>query len=100
MCNTQQTLKKIMDVHSSNSQRILKNEQKLGSFSAKYKQHLKYDMSGTDVCKFMSFKLVKHINPNYVMKTFTTPNCSLTISGIWFNAKHHFSSHQKFSSHF
>ena len=63
MYNAQQTSKKRMDGNFSDVQHILKNGKKWDSFVAHYKQQFKYIMSHTDLCKCMTFKVVKQINP-------------------------------------
>ena len=75
--NTQQTFKKIMDAHSSNLQCLLKNRQKSDSFAAHFVQHFNTTKSRTDVHKYMTFKVVKQLNPIGTMKTFTKPNCNI-----------------------
>ena len=75
--NTQQTLKKIMDVHLSDILRLLKNGQKSDSFAAHFEQHLNSTKSHTYLHDYMTFKVVKQINPIGAMKTFTKPNCNL-----------------------
>ena len=75
--NTQQTFKKIMDVHFSDLQCLLKNGQKLDSFAAHFVQHFNNTTSRTDLRKCMTFKLLKQINLIGAMKTFMKPNCNL-----------------------
>ena len=75
--NTQQTLKKIMDVHFSNLLRLLKNGQKSDSFAVHFKQHFNTTTSQTYLCRYMTLKLVNQINPIGEMKTFTKPNCNI-----------------------
>ena len=60
--NTQQTFKKIMDVHFSDLLRLLKNGQKSDSFSAHFEQHFNSTMSRTDLHKYMTFEVLKQIN--------------------------------------
>ena len=72
--NTQQTLKKRMDVHFSDIQRLLKNGQKSDSFAAHFVQHFNTTTSRTDLHTYMTFKVVKQLNPIVAMKTFTEPN--------------------------
>ena len=66
-----------MDGHFSDLQRLLKSGQKSDSFAANFVQHFNYTTSRTDLRKFMTFKVIKQINPIGVMKTFTKPNCNL-----------------------
>ena len=47
--NTQNTLKKIMDGHFSNLQRLLKNGQKSDSFVANFVQHFNNTTSRKDI---------------------------------------------------
>ena len=61
ICNTQQTFKKIMDGHSSDLQRLLKNGQKSDSFSAN-------TTSRTDLRKCMTSKVIQQLNPIGMMK--------------------------------
>ena len=75
--NTQQTFKKRMDGHFSDLLRLLKNGQKSDSFSAHFEQHFNTTTSRTDLRKYMTFKVVRQLNPIVAMKTFTKPNCNL-----------------------
>ena len=75
--STQQTLKKRMDVHFSDLQRLLKNGQKPDSFAAHFVQHFNNTTSRTDLRKFMTFKVINQLNPIGAMKKFTKPNCNL-----------------------
>ena len=77
--NTQQTFKKRMDGHFSDLLHLLKNRQKSISFSAHFEQHFNTTMSRTDLCKYMTFKVVKQLSPIGAMKTFTEPTCNLCI---------------------
>ena len=77
--NNQQTFKERMDGHFSDLQNPLKNGQKLDSFASHFIQHFNNTTSLTDLRKFMTFKVVKQINPVGAMKTFTKPNCNLSI---------------------
>ena len=75
--NTQQTLKKTMDGHFSDLLRLLKNGQKSDSFAAHFEQHFNTTTSSTDLCKYMTFKVVKQLSRIDAMKKFTKPNCNL-----------------------
>ena len=75
--NTQQTFKKIMDVHFSNLLHLIKNGQKSDSYATHFKQNFNSTTSCTDLRKCMTFKLVKQLNPIDTLKTFTIPNCNL-----------------------
>ena len=75
--NTQQTFKKIMDSHLSNILRLLQNGKIYYSFSAHLDQHFNTTMSRTYLWKYMTFKVVKQLNPIGAMKTFTKPNFNL-----------------------
>ena len=77
MSNNQQTFKKIMDGHFSDLQRLLKNEKNSDSFAAHLIQHFNTTTSCTDLRKYMTFKVVKHLNLIGAMKTFIKPNCNL-----------------------
>ena len=59
--NTQQTFKKIMDVHFSDLQRLLKNRQKSDSFAPHFIQHFNDTTSRTDLRKCMTFKVVNSL---------------------------------------
>ena len=74
---THHTSKKRMDGHFSDLRRLLKNEQKLDSFSAHFKQHFNTTTLHTDIIKYMTFKVVKQLNQIGTMKTFTRPNYNL-----------------------
>ena len=75
--NTQQTFKKRMDGHLSNLQRLLKNKQKTDSFAAHFVQHFNNTKSRTYLLKYMTFKVLKQLNPIHAMKTFTKSNCNI-----------------------
>ena len=75
--NTYKTFKKRMDGHFSDLQCLLKNGQKPDSFSAHFVQHFSNTTSRTDLRKYMTFKVIKQLNPIGAMKTFTKPNCNL-----------------------
>ena len=80
--NTQQTFKKRMDGHFSDLQRLLKNGQKSYSFAAHFEQHFNTTTSCIDLCKYMTFKVVKQLKPIGSMKTFTKPNCNLCMEEL------------------
>ena len=75
--NTHQTFKKIMDGHFSDLLRLLKNGKKTDLFPAHFKQHFNATTPHTDLSKYMTFKILKQINPIGEMKRFTEPNCNL-----------------------
>ena len=75
--NTQHTFKKIMDSHFSDAQCFLKNRHKSDSFSAHFEQHFKSTTSRMNLCKCMTFKVVKHLKPIEEMKSFAKPNFNL-----------------------
>ena len=75
--NTQQALKKRMDGHFSNLLRLLKNRKISGSFAAHFEQHFNSTASRTDLRNYITFKVVKQLNPIGAMKTFTKPSCNL-----------------------
>ena len=75
--NTQQKLKKITNGHFSNLLRLLKNGHKPDSFAAHSEHNFNTTTSSTYLRKYMTFKVVKQLNPIGAMKTFTKPNCSL-----------------------
>ena len=66
--NTHDTPKKIIDVHSSNVQRLLKNRQKPDSFAAHFEKHCECTTSRTDFNKCMMFKVVNKISLIGAMK--------------------------------
>ena len=71
--NTQQTFKKRMDGHFSDIQRLLKNGHKSDSFAAHFVQHFNTTMPRTDLRKYMTFKVVKQLNPIGAMKNVQKP---------------------------
>ena len=73
--NTQNTFKKSMDGHLSDILRLLNNRQKADSFASHFKQHFNTTTSRTDLRKYMTFKVVKELNPIGEMKLFTELNC-------------------------
>ena len=77
--NTQKKFKKIIDGHFSDLLRLIKNRQKSDSFAAHFKQHFNANTSRTDICKYMTFKVVKELNPVGSMKIFTKPNFNLCV---------------------
>ena len=66
-----------MDGHFSDLLRLLKNEQKSGSFAAHFEQYFNTTTSRTDLCKYMTFKVVNNLNPIGAMETFRKPNCNI-----------------------
>ena len=82
MGNTQQTFKTIIDSRFSNLLRLLKNGQKSDSFAAHFAQHFNYTKLCTYLCKYVTFKVVKQLNPIGAMKTFTKPNCNLCMEEL------------------
>ena len=68
-----------MDRNFSNLIPLLKKIYKSDSFAAHFEQHFNTTMSCTYLCKYMTFKVVKQINPIGAMKTFTKPNCNICI---------------------
>ena len=77
ICNAQQTFKKRMDGRFSNLLCLLKNGKESDSFADHFKQHFNSTTSRTCLCKYMMFKVVKHLNPIGAMETFTEPNFNL-----------------------
>ena len=77
MGNTQHTFKKIMDGHFFGLLCLLKKGQKSDSFSAHFEQRFNPTTSRTNLRKYITFKVVKQLNPLGAMKTFTKPNCNL-----------------------
>ena len=66
-----------MVVHLSNLQRLLKNGQKSDSFAAHFVLHFNTTTSRADIRKYMTFKVVKQLNPSGAMNKFTKPNFNL-----------------------
>ena len=75
--NTQQTLKKIIGGHFSDILRLLKNGEKSDSFADHFEQYFNTNTARTDLRKYMTFKVVKQINPIVTKKTLTKPNCNV-----------------------
>ena len=75
--NTQHTFKRIMDGHLSGLLRLLKNRQKPDSFADHFEHQFNTTTSHTDLCKYMTFKVIKQLKPIVTMKIFTKPNCNL-----------------------
>ena len=75
--NTQQTFKKRMESHFSDLLRLIKNGRKSDSFCANLEHHFNSTTSCTYLGKYMTFKLVKQLNPIGAMKKFTKPNFNL-----------------------
>ena len=68
-----------MDCNFHNLLRLLKKVQKYESFSAQFEKHSSYTTSHLDLHNYMTFKVVKQINPIGAMITFMKPNCNLCI---------------------
>ena len=68
---------KILDSHFSKFQGIIKNIQKLDSFAAHYKQHIKPTAPCTYLRKFMTLKVVKQIKLIISILSFTKYNYNL-----------------------
>ena len=66
-----------MDGHFSDLLHLLKNGQKSDSLAAHFEQRFNTNTARTYLCKYMTFKVVKQINPISPMKTFIEPNCNL-----------------------
>ena len=62
-----------MDSHFSDIISLVKNRQKSYSFAAHFEHHFDATASRTDLCKYMTFKVVKQIKPIGPMKTFRKP---------------------------
>ena len=50
---------------------------KSDSFAAHFKQHFKSTRSHKNICKYITFKVEKQLNPIGAMNTFTKPNWNL-----------------------
>ena len=66
-----------MDSHFSDLLRILKKGQKYDSFAVHFEQHFNSTTSCIDLRKYMTFKVVKQIDPIGAIKIFKKPNCNL-----------------------
>ena len=66
-----------MDGHLSDLLRLLKNRKKSDSFAAHFEQNFNTTTSSTDIRKYMSFKVVKQLNPIGEMEAFMKPNCNI-----------------------
>ena len=75
--NTQQTLKKRMDGHFSDVQKLRKPGQKLDSFVAHYKQRFNSTISHINLHMRMVSEVVKQLNPVGSMKIFMELNCNV-----------------------
>ena len=53
--------------------------QKPDSFASHFEQNFNATMSRTDPCKYMTFKVVKQLNPIEATKTITKTKCNLFI---------------------
>ena len=62
--------------HLSDLQCLLNNGQKSDYFAAHFLQYFNNTTSHTDLCKCVTFKVIKQLNPIGAMKTFTKPNCN------------------------
>ena len=51
--------------------------EKSDSFAAHFVQHFNNTTSRTDLRKYMTFKVIKQLNPIGAMKNFMKPNCDL-----------------------
>ena len=69
--NTQQTFKKIMDSHFSDRLHLLEKVYKSDSFAAHFEQHFNTTTSCADIRKYITFKVVKQLNPIGKIKKFT-----------------------------
>ena len=78
---TEQIFNKRTDGHFSDLLRLLTNRQKPDSFAAHFEQHFNFTTSCTDICKYMTFNVVKQLSQVCAIKTFTKPNCNLCIGG-------------------
>ena len=67
--NTQQTFKKIMEVHFSNLLCLLKNRQNQTHFLPTSASNLTLLRHCTDLRKYMTFKVVRQLNLIDAMKT-------------------------------
>ena len=64
-------------IYHSGLLRLIKNVQRSDSFAAHFEQHFNTTTSRTDLRKYMTFRVVKQLNPIGSMKTFTKPNFNL-----------------------
>ena len=61
---------------------LLNNRNRSDSFATHFEQHFNYTTSHTDICKCMTFKVVKQLNLIVAIKTFTEPNCNILIEEL------------------
>ena len=54
-----------MDDHFSDLQRLLKKVQKPDSFAAHFVQHFNNNTSRTNLCKYMTFKVIDQKKPDW-----------------------------------
>ena len=69
-----------MDGHFSDLLLLLNDGQKSDSFAAHFGQHFNNIMSCTDLRKYITFEVVKQLNPIGTMKKFTKPNCNICMN--------------------
>ena len=65
-----------MDSQFSDLLSLLKNGHKSDSFAAHFEQNFNYTTSHTDICKYMTFKVVNKLKPIAATRTFARPNCN------------------------
>ena len=68
--------KKRMVGHFSNILHLLNNVQKSDSFASRFEQYFIDTTSHTYLHKYMTFKVLKQLNPIVAMKKYTKPNCN------------------------
>ena len=68
-----------MDGYFSDLLCLLKKEEKSDYFAPQSEQHFNTTTSHTYLRKYMTFIVLKQLNPIGAMKTFTKPNCNLCI---------------------
>ena len=66
-----------MDDHFFDLLRLLRNGQKSDSCAAHFGQQFNAFTPDTDLCKYITFIVVKQLNPIGAMKKITKPNCNL-----------------------
>ena len=78
--NTQQSLKKKMEGHFLDVQKLITEGMILDSFTKHFAQHFDSEPSWKKLCDNMKSEILSKLNPIGVMKTFGSRNCSLCMN--------------------
>ena len=81
--NTQQTFKKIMNGHFSDLVHLSKNGKKYDSFAAHFGHNFNSTTSCTDICNYITLKVVNQLNPIGAIKKYMKPNCNLFVEELF-----------------